>query len=136
MNRIQKLQKNWTDIRGRFNGPLFKKYLKARELSPDKGGPEEIPQDSLDFHVGDKDHFFARLDVVKIIRDEVVIYKLKLDGQIIKEIKCDLSGEVMSVTKFRISKKCPSLWSKGMNIDDLHIPIKKEYKPFKSSHNA
>jgi hypothetical protein len=136
MNRIQKLQKNWTDIRGRFNGPLFKKYLKARELSPDKGGPQEIPQDSLDFHVGEDFHFFARLDVVKIIRDEVAIYQLKLDGQIIKEMKCDSAGEVMSVTKFRISKKCPSLWSKGMNIDDLHIPIKKEYKPFKSSYNA
>ena len=135
MNRIEKLQNNWKDIRGKFNAPLFTKYLKARELSPDDGGPETIPQDSLDFHVGSDDHFFGRIDIDKVIRDEVVIYQMKLDGQIIKELKCDSEGELMSVTRFQILKKSPYLWSKGMDIDDLHVPFKSIYKPIKTSKN-
>tara|TARA_R110000751_G_scaffold76140_1_gene153181 strand:+ start:2293 stop:2679 length:387 start_codon:yes stop_codon:yes gene_type:complete len=125
MNRIENIQKNWKDIRGRFNAPLFEKYLKARELSPDDGGPETIHQDTLDFHVGSADHFLGRIDVDKLIRDEVIIYQMKLDGQVIKELKCDSSGQRMSVTRFQVLKKSPYLWTEDMDIDSLCSPIKK-----------
>lgn len=82
----------------------------------------------------------ANVKVKTIKTEALVTYQLQIDGNTITEMKFDNvsgeAGELMCVTKYKIQKKEPYLFSVGMNLDDLHQTIKKEYEPLKTLKNG
>lgn len=123
MNKIEKLKKLWTQKKGRFNVELYERYLKAIKH------PEPEPE-TIDIMVGPNDEKIAQLQIVKNETDSFIIYELRIDGTIIRELKYlkamnGAEDKIYSVTKWRIKNKEPYLWLSDVLNNTLIDTIKK-----------
>jgi hypothetical protein len=103
-------------------------------------GESSAERTEADILVSSQRHKLANVKVETIKTKYFFIYQLKVDGEVIREMKYEnesgKAGQLMCVLKYKIQKKEPYLFSAGMNLDDLYQTIKKEYKPFKTLKNG